>query len=171
MIDLEKLSELSRALIAAQQEVDLAELELSLKKEQARVLREETIPAFMQELGLEKIVLSDGSALSIKQDVYASIPAAGKPAAYQWLQDNGFGGLIKTELVVNFTKEETDAAVELFKKMSADGMSVELGQDVHAQTLKAFLREQIANAAELPLDLFGARPIWTTKITAKRGLK
>lgn len=167
MIDLEKLSALSRALINAEDEVALAEAELSLKKEQARVLREETIPNFMQELGLEKIVLTDGSALSIKPDVYAVIPASGKQAAYEWLEEHGFGGLIKTELVVNFTKEERDAAVELFKKLNDDGLSVELAQNVHAQTLKAFLREQIAKAADVPLDLFGARPVWTTKIKLK----
>ena len=167
MIDLEKLSALSRALIAADKEVELAEIELAWKKEEARVLREETIPGIMQELGLEKIVLSDGSALSIKQDVYASIPPSNKQEAYEWLEQHGFGGLIKTEVVAHFAKNERDEAVELYRALTESGLSVALEQSVHAQTLKAFLREQIANAADMPLDLFGARPIWTTKIKLK----
>ena len=33
--------------------------------------------------------------------------------------------------------------------------------------LKAFLREQIKDAKPVPLELFGARPVWEAKITHK----
>jgi hypothetical protein len=44
-----------------------------------------------------------------------------------------------------------------------------LERGVHPQTLKAFLREQLSKTREegddIPLDLFGARPVWVSKIT------
>jgi len=39
-----------------------------------------------------------------------------------------------------------------------------IGRDVHAQTLKAWFKEQMAAGKTPPMDLFGARPVWTTQI-------
>lgn len=167
MITLSEMAELARALLDADKDVERVEGDLKDAKERARVLREETIPAAMQEMGLEEVKLETGQKISIKQDVYASIPAASKGAAYDWLNEHGFGGLIKVEVSATFAKGEQDAALELHKQLLAQGLQPDLDQSVHAQTLKAFLREQIAAGTNVPLDLFGARPVWTAKITNK----
>lgn len=161
------MAELARALVEADAGVDEAEGALKDAKERARVLREETIPAAMQEMGLEEVKLETGQKISIKQDVYASIPAASKGAAYDWLNEHGFGGLIKVEVSTTFAKGEQEQAIKLHKQLAAQGLQPDLDQSVHAQTLKAFLREQIAAGNNIPLDLFGARPVWTAKITSK----
>lgn len=167
MITLSEMAELARALVDADKDVDKVEQDLKDAKERARVLREETIPAAMQEMGLEEVKLETGQKISIKQDVYASIPAASKGAAYDWLNEHGFGGLIKVEVSATFAKGEQDAALELHKQLQQQGLQPDLDQSVHAQTLKAFLREQIAAGNNIPLDLFGARPVWTAKISNK----
>lgn len=166
-ISLDQMAALARALVDADGSVEQAELNLKEAKERARVLREETIPSAMQELGLEELKLDTGQKLSVKQDVYASIPTAQKDAAFQWLEDNGFGGLIKVEVAADFRKGEADAALELFKELQQRGLQVGFNQSVHAQTLKAFLREQLAAGTNVPLDIFGARPVWTAKISNK----
>lgn len=161
------MAELARALVEADAGVDEAEGALKDAKERARVLREETIPAAMQEMGLEEVKLETGQKISIKQDVYASIPAASKGQAYDWLNEHGFGGLIKVEVSTTFAKGEQDKALTLHTTLTNMGLQPDLDQSVHAQTLKAFLREQIADGNNIPLDLFGARPVWTAKITSK----
>lgn len=166
-ISLDSMAALARALVDADGSVEQAELNLKEAKERARILREETIPSAMQELGLEEIKLDTGQKLSVKQDVYAAIPAAQKEQAFNWLEQNGFGGLIKVEVTADYRKGEADAAMELFQELQQRGLQVEFGQSVHAQTLKAFLREQLANGTNVPLDLFGARPVWTAKISNK----
>lgn len=166
-ISLDDMASLARALLDADQEVDNAEQELKDAKEKARVLREETIPSAMQELGLEELKLSTGQKLSIKQEVYASIPAANKVQAYDWLNDHGFGGLIKVEVTAQFGKGEQEEAVRLSEQLRAMGLQPSLDQSVHAQTLKAFLKEQLAMGTNIPLDLFGARPVWTAKLSNK----
>ena len=164
-ISLDQMASLARALVDADGSVEQAELNLKDAKERARVLREETIPSAMQELGLEELKLDTGEKLTVKQDVYAAIPAAQKEQAFQWLEDNGFGGLIKVEVTADYRKGEAEVAMALYKELQERGLQVEFGQSVHAQTLKAFLREQLAAGANVPLDLFGARPVWTAKIT------
>lgn len=164
-ISLDSMAALARALVDADAAVEQAEVNLKDAKERARVLREETIPSAMQELGLEELKLDTGQKLSVKQDVYASIPSDKKDEAYTWLDVNGFGGLIKVEVKTDYPKGEAAAALQLFQELQTRGLNAQYGQSVHAQTLKAFLREQIAAGSNVPLDLFGARPVWTAKLT------
>lgn len=161
------ISEMAKALVDAEELVNSAEYVLKQAKERFRYLQEETIPAAMQELGLESLTLTTGEKLKVKQEVYASLTAANKPAAFQWLEEHDFGGLIKVEVSVQYGKGELEDAVELKEKLSQQGINAEMSQDVNAQTLKAFLREQIAKGAPIPLELFGARPVWQAKISKK----
>jgi hypothetical protein len=167
-ITLAEVSALCSAMIEAEREVELEEEALKAAKERVRQLKEESIPMAMQELGIDSMKLTTGQKVSIKQDVYAAIPAAQRGEAYAWLEDNGFGGLIKTNVSVQFGKGEMDNAKNAITILQKVGLAPELTQSVHAQTLCAFLREQLADAESskaLPLDLFGARPCWTTKIS------
>jgi len=167
MISLDEMKQLADALKDAESETEKAELKLKEVKERERMIREETIPSAMQELGLESITLDTGEKLSVKQEVYASIPAAGKSKAYAWLSENGFGGLVKVSVELQFGKGEQEEAVALTSELRERGLEVLAYEDVHASTLKAFLKEQISKGANIPLDLFGARPVWQAKISKK----
>jgi hypothetical protein len=172
MITLGEVSALCVALIAADKAIELAEEDLKEKKERARNLREESIPMAMQELGLLDLKLTTGEKVSIKQDVYSAIAAENKPQAFQWLEDHDFGGLIKTEVSIAFGKGELDKAIELAEKLrTEDELEASLTRNVHAQTMGAFLREQMADvekSKDFPLDLFGARPVWVAKIKGSK---
>jgi len=163
-ITLDEMSALARALVDADRAIEDAEQALKDTKEQARILREETIPSAMQELGVEELKLSTGQKITIGQEVYASIPAANKHAAMEWLEYNGFGGLIKVGVQTQYGKGEIESAKELYKELQQRGINCKFDETVHPQTLKAFLREQISNGNNVPLELFGARPVWTAKI-------
>lgn len=164
---IDDISEMATALVDAELMVEEAENLLKRAKERHRYLQEETIPAAMQELGLESLTLTTGEKLKVKQEVYASLTAANKPAAFQWLEEHDFGGLIKVEVSVQYGKGEIEDALKLQKDLIQEGIQAEISQDVNGQTLKAFLREQIAKGSNLPLELFGARPVWQAKISKK----
>lgn len=165
---LNELATLANALTEADLALEAAENAYKAAKEHARVLREETIPAAMQEAGVQSFTLGDGRKISIKLDVYASIPPDQKHAAFEWLSQNGFGGLIKTAVSVDFAKGELDKANNFYQDLLAHGYNAKNDRSVHQQTLKAFLREQMAEGRAVPLELFGASPKWVTKITAGR---
>ena len=164
---LDQIAALARALVDAQSAVTAAEDTLTKAKEHARALSEDAIPAALQELGLTEIRLETGERISCKLDVYASIPVASRAQAYAWLEEHAFGGLIKTEVSTAFGKGELESATALYERLQAEGLQANLAQTVAPQTLKAWLREQLAAGTTVPMELFGARPIWTTKLVQK----
>lgn len=165
MISLAELTKLGHMLVERDREVEMLEQRLKESKESARQLREEAIPAALTELGVTEIRLLSGEKVSMQQDVYASIPTEKKIEAFDWLEEHNFGGLIKTEVSVAFGKGEIDSAVELQRRLREQGLAPEFSRAVHAQTLKAWLRERLSKAEAVPLELFGARPVWVAKIT------
>ena len=164
---LDEMAVLARQLIEADANVKAMEEELKEAKEAARKLREEDIPCAMQEIGLSSFTMDTGEKVRIAQEVYASIPADRKPEAFKWLLDNNFGDLIKTEVAVAFGRGEVDDAHNLVRALKDEGLDASCSESVHPQTLKAFLKEQVASGAAVPLELFGARPVWTAKISKK----
>lgn len=170
MITLGELSALAHALVAADREVEAVEEKLKQSKEVARQLREESIPMAMAELGLNEVRLDSGERVTVKQDVRIFSASDKCNEAYAWLEENGFGGLIKTEVVLHFTRGELEAAKLLAEKLKQEGYETDLDRSVHYQTMRAFLREQLfekANAS-LPLELFGATPVWLAKVVSPK---
>lgn len=168
MASLQSVQILSSTMLELEREQTAAEEALSALKERIRILKEESIPAEMQELGVESVTLSTGEKVSISQEVYASIPVANKHEAFSWLTENGFGGLIKTSVEAQFDRGEMDRANEIMNMLQQEGVGATLSQNVHSQTLKAFIKERLATDEPFPLDLFGARPVFTTKIKAAK---
>jgi hypothetical protein len=164
MISLTEIKSLIDALIEKEQKVYDTEIALEIAKVEARKLREVVIPCALQELGVTKLVLDTGETITLSQEVYASIPADKKRYAFEWLVKGGHSGLIKVDVVASFTKGEYQDAHTLREKLAADGMPTKLTQTVHPQTLKAFLKEMIAKGTDIPLDLFGAVPVFKVNI-------
>lgn len=154
-----EVQSLARILVDYDNDIEAAEEKLKALKENARRVREESLPNAMAEVGLDKVVLQSGEEIKVKRDVYVAIPSEQKPKAYAWLEANGHGALIKTEVAVAFGKEQREAALEFQRDCEQRGLEAEVAVTVHAGTLKAFLREQLENAKPVPLDLFGARPV------------
>ena len=79
----------------------------------------------------------------------------------------GWLAWILFEVAVAFGRDESDKAENLVKFLLTKNLVPTFGKSVNAQTLKAFLREQIASGQPIPLELFGARPIWVAKLSKK----
>lgn len=190
------MTEAAQTLVLAEQATEAAETALKEAKERERLLREETLPGMLNELGVENLTLLDGSAISMKQEVYCSITEEKKAEAFKWIEDNGFGGIIKTVVSVPFGKGEIEKAMDLLVALEEmDIPSGYIDRSVHAQTLKAFVKERLGEMGEvaaeqearkseppselkelldemeparnvIPLELFGARPVMTAKVKA-----
>ena len=171
-----ELTALCAQLRDAERAVEAAEKELKARKADARRLVEEDIPGLMTELGDSKLKLETGEEVSVALEVYASITAANQAEAFRWLEEHGFGSLIKTGVTVRYGREQVEAALALAEELGTRGLTPEVQQEVHGQTLKAFLRERLAAEAAtppepgqgLPLELFGARPVQTAKLKAPK---
>lgn len=162
---LAQLTALAERYVAYEVEVEAAENALKEAKARMTALREEDIPALMTELGVNLIKLEDGTKVEVKDEVYCGISEANKEPAFAWLEEHEFGGIIKTSIALQFGKDELETAMAAFEKIRELGYEAQIARSVHASTLKAFVKEQLEKAAELPLELFGARSVKQAKFT------
>lgn len=134
----------------------VAELEKQLEeaRDRLRDISERQLPEKMDELGMEEFKTRTGLRIRIKEAIRTSIPKARQAEAFEWLRQNGYGGLIKRIVAVKFGKGEDEVAEKLARDL-ANGHEVDDTASVHPSTLRSFVTEQLTNGVDLPLDLFG----------------
>lgn len=108
--------------LVSERETDLQEAQQIVKDLESQIL-----PDMLDEFGLESLTLKDGTKLTVKPFVAAHISKEHEPEAFQWLQDHGYGDIIKERTVIN----------------------------VHPSTLKAWAKERVESGDNIPDDLFG----------------
>ena len=72
--------------------------------------------------------------------------------------------LIKNNLSISFGKGEDSSAVKLKTELESKGLVVDQKQDVHWQTLRGFVKEQIEKNKTIPSETFGLYIANRTKI-------
>src|SRR5262245_49847360 len=136
--------------------VEAAEEELKRKKEAWRQIAQVELPEAMREAEITTFTLDNGFKIKLDDDVTASITEANHEMAMHWLKENGFGGLIKTQVIVSFPKHDQrmaiDHYVDVVERFGEEWCNMK--ENVHTSTLKAWLREQLEKArAEKELTL------------------
>ena len=90
-----KLQELARELSQLKSAKDKIEDELSTINKRIEILARQEIPEAMDEAGVQNVKFEGIGKIYLKGDVFASIPAESRDAAYEWLELTGRGSLIK----------------------------------------------------------------------------
>ena len=164
---LKALADKCKILEFTEEEIVQLEDQLKEKKEAARKLSEEDIPQFLAEKGLSSITLDNGTEVKITEEVRPGVKVANRPYVYSWLRDNGYGDLIKSNVSVSFGMGEDSQAIKLKAAIQDLGMVSNEKEDVHYQTMKAFVTEQHKKGVSLP-DEFGVYVANKTKLVQKR---
>jgi len=90
-----KLQELARELSTLKTEKDKIEETLSAINKRIEILARQEIPEAMDEAGVQNVKFEGIGKIYLKGDVFASIPAEARDAAYEWLEATGRGSLVK----------------------------------------------------------------------------
>jgi len=164
---LSEIAELARQQLALDTEIANLEATLKEKKEEFRRISEQSLPEALDSVGMSEFTLDTGFKIKVSTFYNASIPPDRKEEAYQWLDDNGHGGMIKTEVKTNFGRGELEAAKALIAEINENHpeIAMDLNQTVHWQTLRAWVKEQVEGGHSLPIDMFGVFVGRKTKIT------
>jgi hypothetical protein len=128
---------------------ELAELEQQLVD-----VSEFRLPNALEKAGLSRVDLTDGSVVTVNEDVYAGITEEHRGACYEWLEATQNDGIIKNNVKLAFGKGQDAEAAELTNLLTEKGYSFTNVRGVHPQTLKAFIRKQMEDGLPIPLDLF-----------------
>ena len=162
--EVKEISQACQKLTSQNKKVEDLQNLLKQEEEEARRLSEEVIPTLMQQAGVSSIKLDNGTSVEVSPYYYAKISEDRKAEAFQWLRENDHGDLIKNNVSVSFGKGEDSNAVNLKSELEAKGLVVDQKQDVHWQTLRGFVKEQIEKNKTIPSETFGLYIANRTKI-------
>lgn len=153
---LKSVGKLARRIREAEEIIKQSEDFLKEKKKELLKLTDEDLPSVLQEMGVSSFTLDDGSKVEIKPLYAGHISVNNKEAAFEWLRNNGHDDIIKNVVSCQFGRGEDGKAEEFYAIASAKGYVAQQKQDVHASTLKAWIRERVENGEDFPMETFGA---------------
>lgn len=134
---------LNARLATLEQQVDETKAEL-------RALQETVLPALMDEAGTPLIGLDDGSRLERHERVYASVSKANATDACAWLDEHGYGALVREAISVPVARGDRGTATRVVSALEGLGVAFLRDLSIHPQTLTAFVRESLSEGRELP---------------------
>jgi hypothetical protein len=165
VVDPKQLTDKVQQLKNLEDEIRNAEEGVKKLKEQSRIISELEIPSMMKEMNITKLKLSDGESVEVGKFYSASIPAEKQDEAFTWLRNNGLGDIIKNDITVTFGRGEDNKAAQYAVLARGQGFEPVQKIGVHAQTLKALVRERMESGLDVPSDLFKPYEGNRTKIT------
>jgi hypothetical protein len=152
---LSTVSKLAKTQLLIERRIEDLEAELKQAKQDHRAIAEDQLPAAMAEHNITELKLEDGSSISVGKFYSASIPKERAEEAFRWLVDNGYGDLIKNQVATNFVRGQEEQAEQFANELADRGMPVNTKKWVEPMTLKAFVKDQTEQGANIPADLFG----------------
>lgn len=151
----EQITEVVDRLLKARVEVESAEADLKASKKKLEDIEQRELPELMEGMGLTEFRCSNGLKVKLKEDCKVSIPAAERARAYAWMDEHGFGDLVKRAFQIRFGRDDREAAEMFAEELAAKThLDVEQKHEIHSATLKKFARERLAEGDELPSELF-----------------
>jgi hypothetical protein len=139
--------------------IEIEETKLSELKKRYRHVSESALPAAMQSVGMTSFIMKDGSKVSIKVDVFASIRADFIPQAIEWLDEHHLGGIVKDEIRINLGPGEIEKAQQIMLFADEQGVSADEKKFVHPGTLKATIKEMRKKGVEFPDEFFSIHDV------------
>lgn len=145
------------------------EEELDLEKTKLTEMAEFRIPNVTDGLS-GKFDLLDGRILTVSEKIRASIAQEKGPPAIKWLDDHGYGSIVKRQLIFEWPKDSTEQVEKFLKAIKATKIPVNMKNkhSVHHATIDAFVREKLGEGIDLPNEIFG---IYTQKFSKIKGEK
>lgn len=147
--ELANISELANRQLYLESLLQRLEKAQELVKEHHVKVSERYLPDALASAGVTAFTLEDGRKVSVKKIYLPSVLEENKESAYEWMVDNGHD-IIKNEVVVSFTKGQSDEATELIQQIREIGYEPNRKETIHWQTFRAWAKEQMELGTELP---------------------
>ncbi len=131
----------------------------------------EELPSLLDEIGIQSLSLNDGTKITIKSFVQASLPTEtailrckdpDKRAelqdklrrGLQFLKKFGAGSLIKNQLKADFGQDSERIAKNALTALNRLGVKASLVKAVHPQTLVAWVKERLEAGKPVDMQVF-----------------
>jgi uncharacterized small protein (DUF1192 family) len=164
------VADMASRMLNLQDEINRSEDALKQKKQDLTKLAEQDLPDLMQELNIKDFTLSNGAKVEVNDIISGSVPAAGaidrakgddkvdlemrQENCFDWLRANGAGDLIKSNVEVQFGRDEDDACNTFIDELQDRHIYYKRAKAVHPGTLNSFIKERLSEGKDVPHDLF-----------------
>lgn len=148
--------------------VKKAEEEIKEKKKELDRYKRDVIPSMMSAMGCASLALEDGTAVTVKDVLYARLPKDKQAKGVKWLDDHGLSAIVKTSIVIELDRTDQKTFDRIVKGLDKLKLDYEEALSIHWATLQNALAERIEeekrmemtgkpveNADKVPRDLFG----------------
>ena len=136
-----------------EQKLEALDDESSLASKRLYWIKTQGIPEALRQAGLKKFTGLDGREVAVEDFIGGSLPKE-EPArsrAISKLEEYGLGGIIRTIITVDFSREDHDDAVKLYKQLRKNNSyNIEMKNSVHASSYTATLLRRLEDGK--PLD-------------------
>lgn len=136
-----------------QQQLNALQEQAGKHAQDIKRLQEEVLPGLMDEAGVPELTLEDGQRVVRGEEVYTNISADNASAAAKWLEDNGYGAIVRSRIVVEFEKGDAKTSAAACKALDKARVGYALTSAVHPATLKAFVKESLEAGRLLPATI------------------
>lgn len=141
-------------------QIDELEKVMTGMKNELHLLVTRDIPDAMAAAGTMHFKTDDGLSVTVRDFVSGSLPKeeknpAGRKWAMNWLMKNDGASLIKTQFSVALGKGQGEMADIVKKALLKTKVTFVEKEDVHPQTLAAFIREKMKDGKKVPLEKLG----------------
>ena len=164
------VADMASRMLNLQEEISRSEEALKQKRQDLTKLAEQDLPDLMMELNIKDFTLSNGAKVEVNDIISGSVPAAGaidrakgddkvdlemrQENCFDWLRANGAGDLIKSNVEVQFGRDEDDACNTFIDELQDRHIYYKRAKAVHPGTLNSFIKERLSEGKEVPHDLF-----------------
>lgn len=155
-----------QGLVLKMAQLELEEGDLTTKLEsvqqELRRYRENLVPELMSELGVEVIRTRGGIHVEMKEELRAAMPkdSPRQARAFAWLKETGNDGMIKREITVQYGRDSTEWAEQFLLQLEelkvGEHATIQQEWTVNHQTLLAFLRGELREGRNVPMEVFSA---------------
>jgi hypothetical protein len=160
-VDLSPITNRAKELRDAYLEKNDLEQKLKQANENIQRIERTELPEMFTQAGISSITVEPSGNhpgfVAERSTVYtAKIPDEKRIAAFQWMEQNGHGDLVKSVININFGMQEHEERLRVMKILSDAGVQYYTNESVHHMTLKAFVKSEILRGNPIPMDLLGA---------------
>jgi len=136
-------------------ELLVLERETALKEAQALVndLLYVTMPAVMEDVGLEELRTPSGRKVVLQDDPKVDCPKSRMAQFISWLDKHGHGGIVTRQLIVDFGKDSQEDAQTLLKRAEELGRDAKMAGNVHHSRLSAWAKRRLQNGDKIPVEI------------------
>jgi len=169
--ELGAIADMAQRMFDLENEINKLDETLKQKKQDLKMLAEQDLPDLMQELNIKDFTLSNGAKVEVKDVISASVPSQGaidrikdedekeamrdlQQQCFDWLRDNNLGNLIKSNVEVQFGRDEDEACNAFTEELRDRKLYYKRAVGVHPGSLNATLKERLSEGKDVPVEMF-----------------